>query len=159
VSSSDWPKQSESLTCGSRSTVSVDRSTINVDRATTGLGWAWAGPDLGRARPATCQALVLPRHLNGFLDRAWVHKADLWWTGGGGSHAATGSTVDHVHFPLLSSRSTVRWVYRSSRSLFPHSIFTGARPPAACLPGGAPRWLSSAAKVSYRFVATKGARR
>jgi hypothetical protein len=76
MSSSDWLEQSESLTCGSRSTVSVDRSTININRAAIGLGWAWAGPGLGRVwaglgrvGPTMCQALVLPRHLFGFKTR------------------------------------------------------------------------------------------
>jgi hypothetical protein len=64
VSGSDWPKQSESLTCGSRSTVSVDRSMVNIDRATVGrtragYGPGWAG--LGRAGPDTCRLLVVPR--------------------------------------------------------------------------------------------------
>jgi hypothetical protein len=69
VSSSDWMEQSESLTCGSRSTVSVDRSMFNVDRGAIGLGWAWAGPDLGQT------GLGRPRHVSscGFtMSRVWV---------------------------------------------------------------------------------------
>jgi hypothetical protein len=63
VSGSDWLKQSESLTCGSRSIVSVDRSTLNVDRASVGrtragYGSGWNG--LGRAGPDTCWLLAVP---------------------------------------------------------------------------------------------------
>jgi hypothetical protein len=70
VSRSDWLEQSESLTCGSRSTVSVDRSTINVDRAVTRPQWAWAGPDLGRAGP--------PRGKRWRCHVAWMDSNWVW---------------------------------------------------------------------------------
>jgi hypothetical protein len=42
------------------------RSMVNADRAATGLGWAWAGPDLGRAGPTTWRTQALPRRTDGF---------------------------------------------------------------------------------------------
>jgi hypothetical protein len=95
VSSSDWPKQSESLTCGSRSTVSVDRSMVNIDWAVTGLGWAWARPGLGRTGPGQARHVVKSGAATsppGFRIELWsigpiygeqtvaVHRACTWFT-------------------------------------------------------------------------------
>jgi hypothetical protein len=55
---------------GQRLALTGQRSTLNGPRPGSvgpGLGRIWAG--LGQAGPATCQALVLPRHLNGFNIR------------------------------------------------------------------------------------------
>jgi hypothetical protein len=89
VSSTDWPRRCESLTCGSRSTVNIDWSKVNVDRATTGLGWARlrAGLGLPRGELRHChvaqmdskQAWVPLDMAHGGHDRA-VHGSPVWFT-------------------------------------------------------------------------------
>jgi hypothetical protein len=102
VSSSDWPKQSKSLTCGSR-------STVNIDRATTGLGWAgtdmgrvgpvWAGPARTRFVSWLCHVVLRFQKVCGSMRSAHGEQT-------GSVHGfCTRSTVEPVHphlFPLGS---------------------------------------------------------
>jgi hypothetical protein len=132
VSSSDWLEQSESLTCGSRSTVSVDQSTVNVDRVATGLGWAWARPDLGRTGPATCQAQVLPHHLFGFKYQARAGELGSRWTRRDGPWTSWlgSSWTRSISPPSLLWPSCTRCTEPPSRSLLLLS-HTATLPPAA----------------------------
>ena len=84
-----WGQRSQRLTCGPRSTVSIDQSTVIGSWARTGLDLGRVRAGLGRAGPDTCRPRVLPRRrcgpLTGFGSQGPAHGGPpgvVYWTAG-----------------------------------------------------------------------------
>jgi hypothetical protein len=118
----------------------IDWSTINSQRSTMigprpgsvgpGLGRIWA--ELGRAGPAMCQALVLPRHLNGFKNQVRASELGSRWSREDGPRIL--NTVHGGPGPSssLSPRLTVHRGHQvTSLLLFPCFLFPAALSSAA----------------------------
>jgi hypothetical protein len=121
---------------GQRSTVTGPRSGSVGPR----LGRIWAG--LGWAGPATCQALVLPRHLSGFKNQVRAGELGSRWSRKDGPQSLNTVHGEPGPSSSLSPRLTVhRGHLVASLLLFPCFLFSAAlssMPPSAWLSRAAP---------------------